>query len=82
MTAPHPVRRAQGTADPNILQAYITLVRRGVSVLRLGVSALKRPLGWTRMIPEKNDVVTCVFVATAALLLGFLRCSGCLTMPD
>lgn len=57
-------------------------MRRGDSVLRSGVSALKRPLGWTLMIPGKNDVVTCVLVVTAALLLGFLRCGGGLTKPD
>ena len=34
------------------------------------------------MIPEKNDVVTCVLVVTAALLLGFLRCSGGFSTPD
>jgi hypothetical protein len=34
------------------------------------------------MIPEKSDVVTCVLVVTAALLLGFIRCSGRLTKPD
>lgn len=34
------------------------------------------------MIPEKNDVVTCVLVVTAALLLGFIRCSGCLAKSD
>ena len=50
--------------------------------MRSGVSALKRPLGWTLMIPGKNDVVTCVLVVTAALLLGFLRCGGGLTKPD
>lgn len=68
--------------DSKVFQPYIIPKRRGDSVLRLGVSALKRPLGWIRMIPEKNDVVTCVLVVTAALLLGFLRCSGGLTKPD
>lgn len=34
------------------------------------------------MIPEKNDAATCVLVVTVALLLGFIRCSGCLTKPD
>ncbi len=34
------------------------------------------------MIPEKNDIVTCVLVVTAALLLGFIRCSTCLTKTD
>ncbi len=34
------------------------------------------------MIPEKHDVMTCVLVVTATLLLGFIRCSGCLTKSD
>jgi len=34
------------------------------------------------MIPEKNDVVTCILVVTVALLLGFIRCSTGLTTPD
>lgn len=28
------------------------------------------------MLPEKPDPLTCVLVVTAALLLGFVRCSG------
>ena len=34
------------------------------------------------MIPEKNDVVTCVLIVTAALLLGLVRCGAGLTKPD
>jgi len=34
------------------------------------------------MIPEKNDIVTCVLVVTAALLLSFIRCSTSLTKTD
>lgn len=34
------------------------------------------------MIPQKNDVVTCVLVVTAALLWGLVRCGTCLTKPD
>jgi hypothetical protein len=34
------------------------------------------------MLPEKNDVVTCVLVVTAALLLSFIRCSTGLPKPD
>jgi hypothetical protein len=30
------------------------------------------------MTPEKPDSLTCVLVVTAALLLGFVRCSGSL----
>ena len=28
------------------------------------------------MLPEQPDPLTCVLVVTAALLLGFVRCSG------
>ena len=28
------------------------------------------------MLPDKPDPLTCVLVVTAALLLGFVRCSG------
>jgi hypothetical protein len=31
------------------------------------------------MLAEKPDPLTCVLVVTAALLLGFVRCSGNLT---
>jgi hypothetical protein len=31
------------------------------------------------VFPEKPDPLTCVLVVTAALLLGFVRCSGNLT---
>lgn len=34
------------------------------------------------MIPEKNDVVTCVLIVTAALLLGLVRCGTGFTKPD
>ena len=31
------------------------------------------------MIPQKTDALTCVLVVTAALLVGFARCSGCIS---
>lgn len=30
------------------------------------------------MVPEKPDPLTCILVVTAALLLGFVRCTGSL----
>ncbi len=29
------------------------------------------------MIPQKTDVLTCILVVTAALLVGIARCTGC-----
>lgn len=31
------------------------------------------------MIPEKTDVVTCVLIVTATLLLSFVRCGSWFT---
>jgi hypothetical protein len=37
------------------------------------------PLLSENMISQKTDALTCVLVVTAALLLGFVRCNGCLS---
>ena len=37
---------------------------------------MKGLFGKKLMIPQKSDALTCVLVVTAALLLGFVRCSG------
>lgn len=29
------------------------------------------------MFPPKTDVLTCILVVTAALLVGFAKCVGC-----
>lgn len=29
------------------------------------------------MLPQKTDVLTCILVVTAALLVGIAKCAGC-----
>jgi hypothetical protein len=31
------------------------------------------------MVPEKTDVLTCILVVTAALLVGIAKCTGCIS---
>ncbi len=33
------------------------------------------------MIPLKNDILTCVLVVTAALLVSIAKCAGCVSKP-
>ena len=33
------------------------------------------------MIPQKGDVLTCILVVTAALLVGILKCTSCRSEP-
>jgi hypothetical protein len=65
--------------DPKKLQAHITQVRLGSYWSRVVCIRFDVPLLSENMIPQKTDALTCVLVVTAALLLGFVRCNGCLS---
>ena len=34
------------------------------------------------MIPQRNDVLTCILVVTAALLVAIAKCSRCVPWTD
>lgn len=34
------------------------------------------------MIPQRSDVLTCILVITAALLVAIAKCGRCGTWPD
>ena len=42
---------------------------------------MKRFIDGCEMFPQKNEILTCVLVVTAALLVSIAKCAGCITKP-
>ena len=63
--------------------AHISLVRGWTGpVSRMGASALMRPWWRDVMFQQRSEVLTCIMVVTAALLVAIAKCGRCSSWPD